>query len=257
MHTFDDLVAEAATVDVSGWDFSWLDGRATEARPPWGYANILGKRLPQASSALDLDTGGGEIIAGLPVLPPRMTVTETWPTNLALARLRLEPRGVTVVATKQDAPLPFADASFDLVTSRHPVDPDWTEIARVLVPSGTYLAQHVGSASAVELIEYFIGPYPAADDGRDPYVESRAAAAAGLTIVELRTARCRMEFYDIGAVVYILRKCVWWVPDFSVDRYAATLRRLDALIRADGVFVAHSTRHLIEAVRQPSSSTAK
>jgi hypothetical protein len=28
--------------------------------------------------------------------------------------------------------------------------------------------------------------------------------------------RCRMEFYDVGAIVWILRKCVWWVPDFSV-----------------------------------------
>ncbi|NUS58117.1 MAG: SAM-dependent methyltransferase, partial [Streptomycetaceae bacterium] len=27
--TFDDLVAEAAAVSVAGWDFSWLDGRAT------------------------------------------------------------------------------------------------------------------------------------------------------------------------------------------------------------------------------------
>ncbi len=257
MRPFDDLVAEAASVDVSGWDFGWLDGRATEQRPPWGYSRLLAERLPRATAALDLDTGGGEIIAEVPELPPRMTVTETWPPNLALARTRLEPRGVEVVATRPDERLPFADASFDLVTSRHPVDPDWDEIARVLVSGGTYLAQHVGPASAVELIEYFIGPYPAVDDGRDPYVESRAAAAAGLTIVDLRTARCRMEFYDIGAVVYILRKCVWWVPDFGVDRYAATLRRLDALIRADGVFVAHSTRHLIEAVRQPSSSTAK
>ncbi len=257
VRTFDDLVAQAAAVDVSGWDFSWLDGRATEQRPPWGYSRLLAERVPQATSALDLDTGGGEIIAELPHLPARMTVTETWAPNLALARARLEPRGVEVVAAEPGAPLPFADASFDLVTSRHPVAADWGEIARVLVPGGTYLAQHVGSASAVELIEYFIGPYPAADDGRDPYVESRAAAEAGLTVVDLQTARCRMEFYDVGAVVYVLRKCVWWVPDFTVDRYAATLRRLDALIRADGVFVAHSTRHLIEAVRQPSSSTAR
>lgn len=249
MRSFDDLVAEAATVDVSGWDFSWLDGRATEERPPWGYSRLLVERLPRATSALDLDTGGGEIIAQAPLLPARMTVTESWQPNLALARSRLEARGVEVVATEPGERLPFPDESFDLVTSRHPVDPDWAEIARVLVPGGTYLAQHVGSASAVELIEYFIGPYPAADDGRDPYGESRAATAAGLTVVDLRLARCRMEFYDIGAVVYVLRKCVWWVPDFAVDRYADTLRRLDAQIRADGAFVAHSTRHLVEARR--------
>jgi hypothetical protein len=58
-----------------------------------------------------------------------------------------------------------------------------------------------------------------------------------------------MEFFDIGAVVYILRKCVWWVPDFTVERYQGELRRLDTRIRADGAFVAHSTRHLIEARR--------
>ncbi len=256
MRDFDDLVHEAANLDVSGWDFGWLEGRATEQRPPWGYSALLAERLPKASSALDLDTGGGEIIAELPTLPRRMVVTESWPANLAIARSRLEPRGVQVVATEPGTPLPFADASFDLVTSRHPVDPDWSEIARVLVPGGSYFAQHVGSASAVELIEYFLGPYPAADDGRDPYAESREAAAAGLTVVDLQTARCRMEFYDIGAVVYTLRKCVWWVPDFTVDRYRDTLCRLDTHIRADGPFVAHSNRHLIEAVRQPPSSSS-
>ena len=56
-----------------------------------------------------------------------------------------------------------------------------------------------------------------------------------------------MEFFDIGAVVYVLRKCVWWVPDFTVERYHDRLRAVDARIRADGAFVTHSTRHLIEA----------
>ncbi len=58
-----------------------------------------------------------------------------------------------------------------------------------------------------------------------------------------------MEFFDIGAVVWILRKCVWWAPDFSVGRYHDELVELDAHIRTDGAFVAHSTRHLIEAHR--------
>ena len=41
--TFDELVAEADAVSVAGWDFSWLDGRATEQRPPWGYQRLLRK----------------------------------------------------------------------------------------------------------------------------------------------------------------------------------------------------------------------
>jgi hypothetical protein len=141
------------------------------------------------------------------------------------------------------------EACFELVTSRHPVSPNWPEIARVLTDNGTYLAQHVGPASAFELIEWFLGPLTRQRRGRDPEREAAAARSAGLQIVDLRTARCRMEFFDIGAVVYVLRKCVWWVPDFSVDRYRHALERLDAYIRERGAFVANSTRTLIEARR--------
>jgi Methyltransferase domain len=250
VRAFEELVAEAAAVDVSGWGFGWLEGRATEERPPWGYARLMAERLARARTALDIDTGGGEVLAEAPVLPPRMCVTEGWPPNLRRARQLLSPRGVQVVGAAPRQSLPFADASFELVVSRHPVVPGWDEIARVLTDGGTYFAQHVGPASAFELIEYFLGPLPENRKGRDPVVEADGARAAGLEVVDLRTARCRMEFHDIGAVVYILRKCVWWVPDFTVERYRDTLARLDAQIRADGPFVAHSSRHLIEARRR-------
>ncbi len=84
---------------------------------------------------------------------------------------------------------------------------------------------------------------------RDPQDEVAAAQAAGLTVTDLRTAHCRMLFHDVGAVVWILRKCVWWVPDFSVDTYRAELLALDSQMRQGEPFVAHSTRHLIEARR--------
>lgn len=249
MRVFKDLVDEAAAVDVSGWSFDWLDGRATEERPPWGYSRLLAQRLARVDSALDIDTGGGEIIAEAPQLPVRMVVTEGWAPNAERARRLLSPKGVDVVPLEQGRPLPFPDGSFELVSSRHPVSPDWQEIARVLADDGTYFAQHIGPASAYELIEWFLGPLPREELGRDPDREAAAAWSAGLRIVDLRTASCRMEFFDIGAAVYILRKCVWWVPDFTVDRYADSLERLDAHIREHGAFVAHSTRTLIEAKR--------
>jgi hypothetical protein len=40
-----------------------------------------------------------------------------------------------------------------------------------------------------------------------------------------------VEFFDVGAVVWILRKCVWWVPDFSVQKYRRKLHELDAQMR--------------------------
>ncbi len=249
MRTFDDLVDEAAMADVSGWDFGWLDGRATEERPPWGYARLLAERLGRVGSAVDLDTGGGEVVGEAPRLPARMAVTESWPPNAEKARRLLGPRGVEVHEVTQGGPLPFADASFELVTSRHPINPDWAEISRILQPGGHYFAQHVGGESARALSEFFLGPLPDEVSGRDPEVERQAAERAGLTIADLRTVRCRMEFFDVGAVVWILRRCVWWLPDFSVNRYRDDLVRMDQLIRDTGSFEAHATRHLIDAVR--------
>lgn len=246
---FDDLVSEAESADVGGWGFGWLDGRATEERPPWGYARLLADRLALARAALDIDTGGGEVVGEAPVFPPRMCVTESWPPNLERARAALAPRGVEVYERPVGQPLPFGDGTFDLVTARHPVVPDWSEIRRVLLPGGHYFAQHVGPASALELIEFFLGALPDNRSPRDPVREVADAEAAGLTITDLRSCRCRMQFFDVGSVVWILRKCVWWVPDFSVDRYCDRLLMMHRLIEERGAFVAHSTRHLIEARR--------
>ena len=246
---FDELLGTGATADVTGWDFSWLDGRATEQRPPWGYARQLADRLRTASASLDIQTGGGEVLAQADRFPPVAVATESWPPNVLRATRLLHPRGVVVVADPDEPPLPFADETFDLVTSRHPATIWWDEIARVLQPGGTYFAQHVGPGSVFELIEFFLGPQPAARRGRHHDDEAAAARAAGLEIVNLQTARLRIEIHDVAAVVYLLRKVIWWVPGFTVEKYRDRLRDLHELIESEGPFVAHSTRHLIEARR--------
>lgn len=254
MDSYDDLVAEGAAVPTEGWDFSWFEGRATEARPSWGFARSLAGRLAGATASLDLQTGGGEVL-GLaldtaPKSPVLAAATEGWPPNVAKATALLRPRGVVVVALPEDAPLPFADGAFDLVSSRHPVSPQWAEIARVLAPGGTYFAQHVGPRSVFELVEYFLGPLPDEQSSdRHPDRERVGAEAAGLEIVDLRAERLRIEFYDIAAVVHFLRKVVWMVPGFTVEAYEPQLRALHEQIETEGPFVAHSTRHLVEARR--------
>ncbi|HUE32375.1 MAG TPA: class I SAM-dependent methyltransferase [Mycobacterium sp.] len=249
--SFEDLVAEADSVSVHGWDFSWLDGRATEQRPSWGYQRLMSRRLAKASAALDIQTGGGEVLAGAETFPPTMAAVEPWPPNAALATKLLHPRGVVVVAIPDEPPLPFADEAFDLVTSRHPNSIWWSEIARVLRPGGTYLAQHVGPASVSELIEYFLGPQPEVGAQRHPDNECADARAAGLQVVSMRMERLRQEYFDIGAVVYFLRKVIWAVPDFTVERYRDRLRDLHERIESQGPFVAHATRVLVEA-RKPA-----
>lgn len=110
MRGFDDLVDEANEADVAGWGFDWLRGRATEERPPWGYARLIAGRLAEVGSALDVDTGGGEVLDDAPALPGHMCVTEGWPPNAARARALLEPRGVEVLELAAGLRLPFATA---------------------------------------------------------------------------------------------------------------------------------------------------
>ncbi|MFJ9076194.1 methyltransferase domain-containing protein [Streptomyces sp. NPDC102278] len=246
--TFDHLVAEAESVSVDGWDFSWLDGRATEQRPSWGYQKLLGERLSRVSSVLDVQTGGGEVLAGAGALPPLTVATESWPPNVAKATRLLHPRGAVVVADSDEPPLPFGDDAFELVSSRHPVTVWWDEIARVLTPGGTYFSQQVGPASVFELVEYFLGPQPEeVRRARHPDDAVAGARAVGLEIVDLRSERLRTEFNDIGAVIYFLRKVIWMVPGFTVGHHRDRLRELHERIEREGPFVAHTARFLVEA----------
>jgi SAM-dependent methyltransferase len=252
---FEELVAEARSVSVDGWDFSWLEGRATEQRPSWGYQRLMSERLASVESALDIQTGGGEALAGAGRFPPTMVATESWPPNIARATALLHPLGVVVVADPDEPPLPFGDAAFDLVISRHPASVWWTEIARVLKPDGTYFAQHVGPATVRELAEFFLGPKPPGVDPRDPAREREDAGAAGLEVLDVRSERLRMKFSDVGAVIYFLRKVVWIVPDFTVEDYRDRLHALHDRIQAEGAFVAHATRTLIEARKSAGLSS--
>ena len=252
--TFEELVAEADSVSVDGWDFTWLDGRATEERPSWGYQRLITRHFAKASAALEIQTGGGEVLAGAGPFPATMVATESWPPNAALATSLLHPLGIVVVQTPAESVLPFAAEAFDLVTSRHPNTVAWSEIARVLRPGGTYVAQHIGPETVSELVEYFIGPQPEAWARRHPDNESAAARAAGLEVVEMRVERLRQEYFDIGAVIYFLRKVIWAVPDFTVDRYRDRLRELHERIEADGPFITHATRVLVEARRAGPSA---
>lgn len=251
---FERLVAEGESSPVDGWDFSWFDGRATEQRPSWGYARLLRERLPGAEAVLDVQTGGGEVLTEvLGQIRPRpglVVASEGWPANVAIASRNLAPFGGAVVEAADRAGLPFAAGSFDLVVSRHPTVVDWAEIARVLRPGGTYLSQLIGPGSQRELFEFMMGPQQPPDlDPRQQVAGS--AAAAGLTVLDVRHESLATVFYDIGAVVHFLRKVVWTVPDFTVDRYRRRLAALHDRITADGSFVSHAKRMLVEARKPP------
>jgi SAM-dependent methyltransferase len=251
--SFADLVAEGAAEPVEGWDFSWFEGRASEERPSWGYVRMMAARMAAAPAALDIQTGGGEVLAaalaGVPRPPPVLAATESWPPNLSIAAASLRPLGGRVVQAADDGGLPFQAGTFDLVVSRHPVETVWPEVARVLRPGGHYFSQQIGAGSNRELTDFMMGPQPVSP-ARDPRRAVAAAEAAGLAVTDLREQALRTVFNDVGAVVYFLRKVLWTVPGFTVEGYREQLRRMHEQIQARGPFVAHAQRFLIEA-RKP------
>ena len=148
MRSFDQLVAEAVEADLTGWGFGWLDGRASEERHRGGTQSASRPGCHRSSPLSTSTAGVAKVLAEAPRFPARMVVTEAWPPNAQRARELFGPRGVQVIETLEGAPLPVPSESFELVSARHPVAPDWAEIHRVLVPGGSYFAQHVGPALA-------------------------------------------------------------------------------------------------------------
>jgi SAM-dependent methyltransferase len=218
-----------------------------EERPSWHYFDRVAERAAGCSSLLEVEAGVGRMIGSLPVIPRVAVATEGFPPSVAAAAPRLRARGVPLVVTAQRRPgLPFASEAFELVVSRHPVDPWWQEIGRVLRRGGSYFAQHVGPDSLRSLSEFLMGPLPK-EAKRDPAVERRGAEAGGLVVRTLAVERPRTAFFDVGAVVYFLRVVPWIVPDFSVAKYRERLSALHDVIERDGAFETTASRMLVEA----------
>jgi SAM-dependent methyltransferase len=247
---FERLLAEGNSEPTEGWDFSWFDGRATEGRPSWKYSDALRERIAKAQSVFDVQTGGGERFAEvLSQIDPRPRVifaSESWSPNVAIATTNLERFGVSLVEISDESDFPFPDDAFELVASRHPTFTLWSEIARVLQPGGTYFSQQVGEGTNSELTDFMMGPQPMSD-GRTARRAAATASSFGLDVIDLQEESLPIVFFDVGAVVYFLRKVIWTVPDFTVEKYRRRLFALHEHIEGTGSFRSHSQRFLIEA----------
>ena len=236
------LVDEAAGVRITGWEFAWLDGRAVGSEPSWSYPDLARPLLRRATSLLDLDTGGGELLAELAPLPPHTVAVEGWAPNTPVARGRLAPFGVSVLTE-----LPSEEEEFDVVLSRHGRLPA-EDIARLLRPGGTLLSQQVGSDDLAELNAQ-LGAPPPQPQPWNAEVAAAALEAAGLAVTDVREEHPLFTFHDVGAVVYQLRAVPWQVRDFDPQRYERALRRIHAMTRTYGGLTVSAHRFLVQATR--------
>ena len=206
--------------------------------------------MARAEAALDIETGGGEVLATVARPPALLVATEGWRPNVEVARTRLRPLGVRVVAVADSPTLPFADASFDLVVSRHPVVVLWGEIARVLRPGGTYLSQQIGPGTNRELTEFLMGPRPVNESRSAASARARGggSGARGRRPAGVRLAGGVLRRRRGGALP---AQGAWTVPDFTPEAYDAELRRLHEQIETGGLVRVDGAAAPVEA-RRPS-----
>jgi hypothetical protein len=94
-----ELLDEAVTAPVAGWDFTWAGERITVSPLPWDFRALAADAMRAAAMALDMGIGGGEFLSGLPEHAARTVATESWAPNVPVAARRLARRHVPVVRT--------------------------------------------------------------------------------------------------------------------------------------------------------------
>ncbi|AYY11886.1 class I SAM-dependent methyltransferase [Actinobacteria bacterium YIM 96077] len=225
-----------------------LAGRADSGGLSWNYADLARDAVRRATSVLDIDTGGGEMLADLLTghsAPPNTIATEPYPPNVPRARQRLAGLPVDVRPGTATA-LPVADDDIDLVLNRHG-GLNASEIVRVLAPGGVLLTQQVGSRNDIEFNEA-LGVSPAIDLEAHTLRSTVAAFESAGFVVDIAYEEFPVTRYrDVGAVVYQLRAVPWQVPGFDIDMFDARLRDIDTHIRRSGGFAVTSHRFLIRA----------
>jgi SAM-dependent methyltransferase len=213
----------AATAPFEGWDFSHLDGRMTEAEPPWSYPDLAKAAVARSRDLLDIATGGGEFLSTLAPFPGRATAVEGYVPNLAVARRRLAPFGIEVFQANTRSGMPFDDASFDLVLNRHGGF-RVAEMHRVLKRGGVFLSQQVGGDNLDDLVAAFGARLMYPDNTLERTCD--AFAALGCEIGRQEAWRGPVTFSDVGALVYFLKAVPWVVEGFDVSRHQPILETL-------------------------------
>jgi len=233
---------------ASGWRLDDVAPRRLGPGEPWRYATRASEMLARAGSALDMGTGGGELLESVGASRAgRLVATEPWAANAPVAARRLGPLGIPVVKGSSLA-LPFRAGAFDLVLNRHEeLDP--AEVARVLAPGGSVLTQQVGRGTWAELRPWF----PRMHDPGD-LLEAYADGmrAAGLRIVRRDRHAGPGAYRGLEDVVFILCIAPWTIPGF--DPLGRDLRALlDAEARLsgpDGIVLTEELL-LLEATKGP------
>ena len=238
---------EEEQAHITGWDFSYLDGRFEEEQDfGWDYADLIHQYVTDDMKIMDYDTGGGEFLLSLNHPYENTAATEGWEPNVKLCREKLLPLGIDFRECNDASRFPFDDESFDACINRHG-DFDPKELRRVLKPEGIFITQQVGDKNDRDLVEMVLpeaeNPFP----GLNKETQVKEFLNAGFEILRSDEAFRPIRFYDVGAFVWFARVIVWEFPDFSVDRCFERLLKLQEIIEENGFIEGTVHRYMIVA----------
>ncbi len=205
------------TAAITGWDFSFIDGKYEQEELPWDYREEVMQHLKADSCLLDMDTGDGEFLLSLNHPPQLCSVTEAYAPNVELCRNRLSPLEINVQEAKGNEKLPFDDEQFDLVLNRHG-DFNAKEIYRILKPGGVFVTQQVGAENDRELVKQLLPQLPPL-----PFPEQYLSIAekefqgAGFEILKGKECFRSIRFFDVEALIWFAHILEWEFPHFSVE----------------------------------------
>ncbi len=260
---FTALLAEGMALDVDAyWGAGFLAGRHVTGEGSWRWPDVVRPYLGHASALLDMGTGEGSALLSLGPLPPFTVAYEGWQATMAAATATLRPHGVHLVvclgaddntaAARTHPSLPFADASFDVVTNRHESF-DAADVRRLLRPAGVFVTQQVGSQET-DSVRALLG-LPRQGPSWNLDVASAQVSAAGLTVERRGEERVTTRFSDIAALVGYIRSTPWSVPEFDPVRMRSRLRLLHDRCRRSGSVDAVAHRFWL-AARTPRRTPA-
>ncbi|WP_047999947.1 SAM-dependent methyltransferase [Lactiplantibacillus herbarum] len=237
---------EESQRSMHGWDFSHLTGRWQVAELPWDYPTLVKNRMKADDQWLDIDTGGGELMRQFNHSAELTTVTEGWAPNIDLLRQTMVPAGVQLYPDPTEQLVGVPAASFDLVTNSHGAMPI-ERMATVLKSGGYLVTEQVGATNNFDLSRFFNEHYqPAYPDNQLLSVVTQLQAA-GFEILKADSAYVKMEFMDIGAIVYYATVIPWEFPNFDVQTMLPKLRQLQRLLDVTGKITTFEDRFMVVA----------
>lgn len=227
-----------------GWEFSYLDNRWDMEDLPWDYISLVRKYRRNSHTLLDMGTGGGEILLSLCHPFKKSNVTEGYVPNLILCRERLQPLGITVKYIENDNCIPYQDNYFDIVINRHESF-NFNEVYRVLKSNGIFITQQVGCDNSRVLSEKVTGVPLAINEEKCLQSVINKVQEDKFEVLYKNEYYAKLNFFDVGAIVFYAKNISWEFPNFSVNRHSDNLIKLQAEIDDKGKVESVEHRHVM------------